>query len=92
MYIRVSVNKALTLEREAEIKQAIVNLSNTRQIGTDYTTAFIIDQLNVNLNFPEIRGIDISTDGTTWVDTTSFNEGNIGLIASSCITFKLPTE
>lgn len=92
LYIRVSVNKALTLEREAEIKQAIVNLSNTRQIGTNYTTAFIIDQLNVNLNFPEIRGVDISTDGTTWVDTTSFNEGNIGLIASSRITFKLPTE
>jgi hypothetical protein len=92
LYIRVSVNKALTLEREAEIKQAIVNLSNTRQIGTNYTTAFIIDQLNVNLNFPEIRGIDISTDGTTWVDTTSFNEGNIGLIASSRISFKLPTE
>lgn len=92
LYIRVSVNKALTLEREAEIKQAIANLSNTRQIGTNYTTAFIIDQLNVNLNFPEIRGIDISTDGTTWVDTTSFNEGNIGLITASRISFKLPTE
>lgn len=92
LYIRVSVNQALTLEREGEIKQAVANLSNTRQIGENYTSAFIIDELNTVMNFPEIRGVEISTDGSTWTDTTAFNEGNIGLITNARISIKLPTE
>lgn len=92
LYVRVSVNQALTLEREGEIKQAIANLSNTRQIGENYTSAFIIDELNTVMNFPEIRGVEISTDGSTWTDTTAFNEGNIGLITNARISIKLPTE
>lgn len=89
--LRVSVTKALTLEREAEIKQALVNLSNSRDIGENYTTSYIIDSLNTNLNFTEIRGIEISSDGgTTWTDTTSFNEGNVGLIALSDIEIVPP--
>lgn len=92
LYIRVSVNQALTLEREGEIKQAVANLSNTRQIGENYTSAFIIDELNTVMNFPEIRGVEISTDGSTWTDTTAFNEGNIGLMTVSRTSIKLPTE
>ena len=92
LYIRVSVNEALTIERTNEIKTAIANLSNTRQIGVNYTSSFIIDTLNTNLNFPEITGIEISTDGSTWTDTTAFNEGNIGLIAAARITMKTPEE
>lgn len=92
LYIRVSTSAALTLERIAEIKTAIVNLSNTRQIGVNYTSAFIIDTLNANLNFPEITGVEISTDGNTWTDTTAFNEGNIGLIAADRIVMKTPEE
>lgn len=90
LYIRIRVTEALTLERQAEIESAVVNLSNTRQIGVNYTSSFIIDTLNTNLNFPEITGIEISTDGENWTDTTSFNEGNIGLIAASRIVFKAP--
>lgn len=92
LYVRVSVNKALTLEREGDIKTAVANLSNTRQIGENYTSAFIIDELNTVMNFPEIRGVEISTDGSTWTDTTAFNEGNIGLITSARVSIKLPTE
>ena len=92
LYVRVSVNQALTLEREHEIEKAIANLSNTRQIGENYTSAFIIDELNTVMNFPEIRGVEISTDGSTWTDTTAFNEGNIGLITSARVSIKLPTE
>ena len=92
LYIRVSVNEALTLERSNDIKTAMTSLSNTRQIGTNYTASYIIDTLNTNLNFPEITGVEISTDGENWTDTTSFNEGNIGLISAARITFKTPEE
>ena len=92
LYVRVSVNKALTIERSEEIKTAVLNLSNTRPIGVDYTASYIIDALNTNMNFPEITGVEISIDGTTWTDTTAFNAGNIGLIATSRISIKTPEE
>ena len=92
LYIRVKTNVALTLERIGEITTAVIGLSNTRQIGENYTSAYIVDTLNTNLHFPEITGIEISTDGSTWTDTTSFNEGNIGLIASSRVSFRTPEE
>lgn len=92
LYIRVSVTEALTLERTAEIKTAVANLSNTRPIGINYTSSYIIDTLNTNLNFPEVTGIEISTDGTTWKDTTAFNEGNIGLMATARVSIKTPEE
>ena len=92
LYIRVSTNVALTLERITEIKTAVVGLSNTRQIGENYTSAYIVDTLNTNLHFPEITGVEISTDGSTWTDTTAFNEGNIGLIAAARVSFKTPEE
>lgn len=89
--IKVNVNKALTLERTEEIKRAIANLSNSRYIGDNYTTSYIIDSLNTNLNFTEITGIQISSDGgTTWSDTTNFNEGNVGLIALSDVEIIMP--
>lgn len=92
LYVRVSVNQALTLERSAEIKAAVANLSNTRAIGVNYTASYIIDTLNTNLNFPEITGVEISTDGTTWTDTTAFNEGNIGLLAVARVLLRTPEE
>lgn len=92
LYIRVKVNTALTLERITELKTAVTNLSNTRQIGTNYTSSYIIDTLNTNLNYPEITGVEISTDGTNWTDSTSFNEGNIGLIAPSRVIIRNPEE
>lgn len=92
LYVRVSANTALTLEREHEIKAAVAGLSNTRQIGTNYTASYIIDTLNTNLNFPEVTGVEISTDGETWTDTTSFNEGNIGLLAAARVICRTPEE
>lgn len=92
LYIRVRVAAALTLERQSEIEAAVVSLSNTRPIGKNYTSSYIIDTLNTNMNFPEITGVDVSTDGTNWTDTTSFNEGNIGLIAAARVSFKTPEE
>ena len=91
IYIKVSVTSPLPLERIADITGAIQNLSNSREIGTNYTQAYIIDAINANLNFPEITGIQISEDGTTWSDTTDFNEGNIGLIAAARISVEWPT-
>lgn len=85
LYIKVKTSSALTVERIHEIKTAIQNLSNSREIGSNYTSSYIIDSLNTNLNFPEITGITISEDGSNWSDATSFNEGNIGLIAASRI-------
>ena len=91
LMVKVKVNKALTLERTEEIQKAVAGLSNSRQIGENYTTSYIIDSLNTNLNFTEITGIEISSDGgTTWTDSTSFNEGNIGLIAASDVTIVPP--
>lgn len=86
LYIRVKVNSLLTIERENEIKNAIQGLSNSREIGKNYTSSYIIDSLNTNLYFTEIIGIEVSEDGTTWSNTTNFNEGNIGLIAAARIT------
>lgn len=90
LYLKVKTSSLLTMERRGEIQQALQNLSNSRDIGTNYTAAYIIDAVNTNLMFPEITDIEISTDGATWSDTTSFNEGNIGLIAASRITFDEP--
>lgn len=92
LYIRVKVTSAQTAERELEIKNAVVNLSNSREIGVNYTSAYVIDMLNTNLNFPEVTGIEISTDGTNWSDTTAFNEGNIGLIALARVSLTWPNE
>ena len=92
LYVRVKVTSAQTVERELDIKTAIQNLSNSREIGENYTSAYIIDMLNVNLNFPEITGVELSTDGTNWSDVTSFNEGNIGLIATARISLVWPNE
>lgn len=89
--VQINVNKALTLERTEEIKKAVAALSNSRYIGENYTTSYIIDSLNTNLNFTEITGVLISSDGgTTWHDTTDFNEGNIGLIALTDISIVMP--
>lgn len=89
--VRVNVNKALTLERTEAVKKAVANLSNSRYIGENYTTSYIIDSLNTNLNFTEITGVQISSDGgTTWSDTTNFNEGNVGLIALSDVEIITP--
>ena len=92
LYIRVKVVAAQSAERELEIKRAVVNLSNSREIGDNYTSAYIIDMLNTNLNFPEVTGVEISTDGTNWSDTTSFNEGNIGLMALARVSLSWPSE
>ena len=81
LYVRVKVSTLLTVERESEIKMAIQALSNSREIGKNYTSSYIIDSLNTNLYYTEIIGIEVSEDGTTWGNTTNFNEGNIGLIA-----------
>ena len=89
--IRVSVSEALTLEHTEEIQRAIAALSNSRQIGENYTTAYIVDVLNTNMNFPEIVGIEISSDnGQTWTNTTDFDAGNTGFIATSNISFISP--
>lgn len=91
LYVRVSITNPPTLEREAEIKQAVQNLSNSREIGVNYTSAYIIDAINANLNFTEITGVEVSENGTDWSDTTSFHEGNIGLIAASRISITWPS-
>ena len=91
LYVKVMVASPATLERIAEIKTAVQNLSNSREIGANYTQAYIIDSLNANLNFPEITGIQVSTDGSTWSDTTTFHEGNIGLIAAARVSVEWPT-
>lgn len=90
LYIKVKVNQLLTLERENEIKAALQNLSNSRQVGENYTTAYLIDAINANLLFAEITDIKLSVDDSTWSDTTNFNEGNIGLIAGARVTFDEP--
>ena len=91
LYIKVVANQPLTVERQLEIKQAVQNLSNSREIGANYTTAYIIDSLNANISFTEVVDIKISSDaGTTWDSTTNFNEGNIGLIGASHISFEWP--
>lgn len=90
LYVRVKINVLLTVEREEAIKAAIQKLSNSRPIGMNYTTAYIIDSINANLLFQEITGIEISENGTDWTDTTNFNEGNIGLLAAARISFITP--
>jgi hypothetical protein len=92
LYVKVKISTLITLERQAEIKQAVIKLSNSRNIGDNYTTSYMIDMLNTNLYFPEVTDIKISTDGVTWSDTTAFNEGNIGLIALSRISFDDPVS
>lgn len=92
LYLKVKVNKLLTAERSDDIRAALAKLSNSRQIGENYTTAYLIDSINANLLFTEITDIKVSTDGTNWSDTTSFNEGNIGLIAVTRISFDEPVS
>lgn len=91
LYVKVSVTSPLSLERITDITNAVQNLSNSREIGANYTQAYIIDAINANLNFPEITGVQVSTDGTIWSDTTAFNEGNIGLIAAARVSVEWPT-
>lgn len=89
--VKINVKEAVTAEREAQIINAVAALSNTRQIGEDYTQSYILDSLNTNINFTEITGCTLSEDGgTTWGDTTSFNEGNIGLISSTDVSVVPP--
>lgn len=92
LYIKVKVNKLLTVERGDEIKAALSGLSNSRQIGENYTTAYLIDSINANMLYGEVTDIKVSSDGTTWSDTTDFNEGNIGLIAPARISFDEPVS
>ena len=92
LYVRVKISTLITLERQAEIKQAVIKLSNSRNIGDNYTTSYMIDMMNTNLYFPEVTDIKISTDNVTWSDTTDFNEGNIGLIALSRVSFDEPVS
>jgi hypothetical protein len=90
LYLKVKVSSLLTAERKTAITMALQNLSNSRDIGVNFTTSYIIDALNTNLLFTEITDIKISTDGITWSDTTAFNESNVGLIAPSRIVFDEP--
>lgn len=92
LYLRVKVSKLLTMERRDEIKAALQNLSNSRQIGENYTTAYLIDSIDANMLFTEITDIKVSTDNTNWSDSTDFNESNIGLIAGARIDFDTPVS
>lgn len=92
LYIKVKVNQLLTAERKLDITKALRSLSNSREIGMNYTTSYLVDALNTNLLFTEIVDIKVSTDGVNWLDTTSFNEGNIGLIADSRVSFDEPVS
>ena len=91
LYIKVKVAQQLTVERKEEIQLALQNLSNSRQIGVNYTTAYLIDMLNANLLYTEITDIKVSTNGTDWADTTAFNESNIGLITAARVSFDEPS-
>lgn len=92
LFLKVKSNSLLTVERQDEIKRTLQNLSNSRQIGVNYTTAYLIDSINANLLFTEITDIKVSTNGTDWSDSTAFNESNIGLIAAARITLDMPIE
>lgn len=70
----------------AAIQDAIVALSNTKQIGEDYTEAYIIDSINPNSQFPSITGCRVSTDGENWSTTTSLTPAELGVILRSNIT------
>ena len=90
LYIRVKVSSSLTESRKDEIKQALQNLSNSRQIGTNYTTSYLINTINAAIYYQEIVDIEVSTNGSDWSDSTDFNEGNIGLIAAERISVVEP--
>lgn len=90
IYVKLKSNKILTLERDSEIKDAVMSLSNTLMIGENYTQAYILDSIKPNMNFPEITGCAISEDGVNWTDTTNFNESNIGLITRDRIFLEVP--
>lgn len=92
LYIKVKVSSLLTSERKLEIQRALQALSNSREIGVNYTTAYLIDSMNTTLHYHEILDIKVSTDGVTWSDSTAFNEGNIGLIAPSRVSFDEPVS
>lgn len=86
MKIKVRVTKALSAERIDTIKNALVALSNQLSIGVNYTQAWLLDSLNVNMDFPEIVGCLISSDdGENYYDTTTFADNNIGLITEANI-------
>lgn len=90
LYLKLKFNKLLTVEREEQIKRAAALLSNSLNIGDNYTQAYILDSMNPNLNFPELMGCLISVDGVTWSETTDFNESNIGLITPDRIIMEVP--
>lgn len=92
LYIKVKVSSLLTAERKLEIQRALQTLSNSREIGVNYTTAYLIDSMNTTLRYHEILDIKVSTDGVVWSDSTTFNEGNIGLIAPSRVRFDEPVS
>ncbi len=92
LYIKVKVSSLLTAERKLEIQRALQALSNSREIGVNYTTAYLIDSMNTTLRYHEILDIKVSTDGVVWTDSTAFNEGNIGLIAPSRVSFDEPVS
>ena len=92
LFIKVKVSSLLTAERKLEIQKALQALSNSREIGANYTTAYLIDSMDTTLRYHEILDIKVSTDGVTWSDSTAFNEGNIGLIAPSRVSFDEPVS
>ena len=90
VHVRVWVTGAQVDSATNEaIKKAIVALSNTKDIGENYTEAYILDSINPNSQFPTIIGCDISTDGTNWYKTTTFTMAQLGVILAANVSVEV---
>lgn len=81
MMIRVSVSGQQIDARTSQlIKEAIASVSNTKNIGENYSEAYILSAINAGVRFPTITGCRISTDGINWGSITNLNEAQLGVI------------
>lgn len=80
IYVKVHLNSVLPEETKAELKAFIASLSNSLPMGTDYTQAYIIDQLSNSSLFSNIIGVELSTDGEAYGNTVVMGYNNIGII------------
>lgn len=64
----------------AEIKADISGLSNTKNIGENYSESYIISAINAGTKYPNVVGCRVSTDGVNWNTVTTLNEAQLGVI------------
>ncbi len=71
----------------AELKRRLVAASGSLQVGINYTQNYLNSFIE-NFLYAKVLGLYVSMDGVIWTDSTDLDGNEVGIIASSFISYE----